>query len=112
MVDALKEGLVQVTCQPPNSDIESLVWQGIDVNGQAISPVLSTLSSAGYLVLAVPADARFNQSIFTCYAYQASSLQVLSVVIANILFQGKLKSIHAWKNYCIVEKCDSEITRM
>ena len=92
MVDTLKEGHVQVTCQPPNSDIESLVWQGIDVNGQAISPVFSTSSSAGYLVLSVPAVARFNQSIFTCYAFQASSSQVLRVVIANILFQGI-----AWK---------------
>ena len=104
VVDVVGEGHVQVTCKPSNSDTEFLVWQGIDITGQATT-VSSFITSTGYLVLSVPADASYNQSIFTCYTYQASSSQVLTILIASILFQGIACN-------CIVEKCDPEITRI
>ena len=90
VVDAVrKDGLVNVPCTPPNGT-ETLDWEGIDVNDQKITPISSTISSDGDRVLSFPADARFNRSIFTCYSYQyqASSTQILSVVIVNVLFQG------------------------
>lgn len=83
----MREGHVQITCQPPNSDTEFLVWQGVDVHGQPIS-VSSRTSSDGYSILSVPANARYNQSIFTCYSYQISSSQTSSVLVARIIFQG------------------------
>ena len=87
VVDAVREGRVSVPCKPIIGT-ETLTWKGIDLHGQIITPISSTLSSDGNRVLSIPADARFNQSIFTCYSFQAFSTQVLSVVIATILFQG------------------------
>ena len=78
---------VPVICQPPNSDTDFLVWQGVDVNGQTIP--LNYSESNGYSTLSAPTDAAYNQSVFRCDAYLITSFSLpITVVTAHILLQG------------------------
>lgn len=90
VVDVVREGRVTVTCQRPSSHIQFLIWEGIYANGNPILAPSTATSENGILRLFVPADVIYNQTIFTCLAYQTYDSVPEVVLTAFIIFQGRI----------------------